>query len=98
MPSEIPSLAIFELLPGKEDGALSTMRELMSTLAARGYSRDLLYRHRDGLKAPRYVLVRYWKSEDCRRRAAEDPEILRYWERLSHLIEIVTVYETLEDV
>jgi hypothetical protein len=41
------------------------MRELLSALAAGGYSRDRLYR--DG--ESHYILVRYWKSEEARRQA-----------------------------
>ena len=98
MSAEIPSIAIFEPLPGHETEALSTMRELMSALTAKGYSRDRLLRHVHPQRAGQYVLIRQWASEEARRQAAEDSEILRYWARLSHLIQIVTVYETLEDV
>jgi heme-degrading monooxygenase HmoA len=94
MPQEILSVAIYEALPGQEEASLATMGELLSALAAGGYSRDRLYR--DG--ESHYILVRYWKSEEARRQALEDPQVLRCWARLSHEIEIVKVYERLEEV
>jgi hypothetical protein len=45
-----------------------------------------------------YVLLRHWKSEDARRAAQEDPDMLRCWARLGNEIEIVKVYETLSEV
>ena len=81
-------------MPGMEDAALATLRELMSILAAKNYSRDLLYR--DG--ELHYVLLRYWKSEDARRAAQEDPDTLRCWARLGNEIQIVKVYETLSEI
>jgi len=43
------------------------------------------------------VMFRYWKSEDGRRAALEDPEVLRCWARLAEQIQIVKIYESLED-
>ena len=94
MPPEILSVAIWEPLPEMEAASLSTIRELISILSNKGYSRDLLYR--DGQS--QYVLLRYWKSEDSRRAAQEDPEVLRCWARLGNEIRIVKVSETLESV
>ncbi|HUJ95480.1 MAG TPA: hypothetical protein VLW84_09470 [Terriglobales bacterium] len=91
---EILSLAIYEPLPGQEQASVSTMQELLAALAARGYSRDRLYR--DGKS--QYVLLRYWKSPEARRAAQEDPEILRCWAKLAHEIRIVKVYESLEEL
>jgi len=92
MPHEMLSIAIYEPLPGQEEASLSTMRELFSALSAGGYARDVLYR--DG--GSQYVLLRYWKSEEARRAAQEDPEVLRCWAKLGHEIRIVKVYERLE--
>ena len=95
MPGEIPSIAIFELLPGSEAEALETSRSLIAALAKGGYCRDLLYR--DPLSRNQYVLVRYWKSEDARRAALEDPEVLRCWAKLANEIRTLKVYERLEE-
>lgn len=95
MSDEILSVAIFEPLPGKEQDCLDTMRDLFAALAAGGFSRDALYR--DGNTPGHYVMFRYWKSEDGRRAALEDPEVLRCWARLAEQIQIVKIYESLED-
>jgi hypothetical protein len=94
MPEEILSVAIWEPLPGTETESLATIRELLAILAAKGYSRDFLYRDRDS----HYVLLRYWISEESRRAAQEDPEVLRCWARLGNEIQTVKVYETLREV
>ena len=94
MSQEIPSVAIFEPVPGKEKECAITMRELFSALLTGGYSRDLLYRDDNS----QYVLVRYWKSEEARRAAQEDPEVQRCWAKLGNEIKIVKVYETLQEV
>jgi hypothetical protein len=91
MSQEILSVAIWEPLPDMEIVALETFRELTSIVAAKGYGRDMLYRDRDH----HYVFLRYWKSEECRRTAQEDPDMLRCWARLGNEIQIVKVYETL---
>jgi len=91
---EILSVAVWEPIPEMEAASLATVRELMSILAAKGYSRDHLYRDRES----HYVLLRYWKSEDARRTAQEDPDLLRCWARLGNEITIVKVYETLTEV
>jgi len=91
MPQEILSVAIWEPVPGQEAASLVTLGELRSILTAKGYGRDLLYRDRES----HYVLLRYWSSEEARRAAQEDPDMLRCWARLGNEIQIVKVYETL---
>jgi len=91
---EVLSVAVWEPLPEMEPAALATLHELRSILAAKGYGRDLLYRDRES----HYVLLRYWKSEESRRTAQEDPDMLRCWARLGNEIQIVKVYETLSQV
>jgi hypothetical protein len=91
---EILSVAVWKPVPGMDSASLSTWRELTSILTNKGYGHDLLYRDRQG----QYVLLRYWKSEDARRAAQEDPDMLRCWARLGNEIEIVKVYETLSEV
>jgi len=94
MPDEILSVAVWDPVPEQEAASLATIRELIAILSAKGYSRDLLYRDRES----HYVLLRYWKSEEARRTAQEDPDILRCWARLGNEVQIVKVYETLTEV
>jgi hypothetical protein len=94
MPQEILSVAFWEPIPEMEAPALKTFEELRSIVASKGYGRDLLYRDRDR----HYVFLRYWKSEEARRIAQEDPDMLRCWARLGNQIQIVKVYETLTEV
>jgi len=92
MENEILSVAIYEPLPGREEDSLATMRDLLAALTAGAYSRDRLFR-----EGSQYLLFRYWKSEEARRAALEDTAVLRCWARLAEQIEIVKVYERLED-
>ena len=69
-------------------------RTNVPSLRAKGYGRDQLYRDRES----HYVLLRHWKSEEARRSAQEDPDMLRCWARLGNEIQIVKVYETLTEV
>ena len=94
MPQEILSVAIWEPLPEMESASLVTIDELSKIVAAKGYGRDLLYRDRES----HYVFLRYWKSEDARRAAQEDPDMLRCWARLGNEIRILKVYETLTEL
>jgi len=95
MPKEILSIAIFEPLPGSETASLETLRSLMAALSKGGYCRDSLYR--DLNSHNQYVLLRYWKSEESRRAALEDPDVLRCWAKLSTEVRSLKVYETLEE-
>jgi hypothetical protein len=94
MSKEFLSVAIWEPLPGMEDAALATLRELNAIVSKKGYGRDLLYRDSDS----HFVLLRYWNSEQARSTAQEDPELLRCWARLGNEIQIVKVYEKLEEI
>jgi hypothetical protein len=94
MSQEFLSVAIWEPQPGMETAALATIRELNTVVAKKGYGRDLLYRSGDS----HYVLLRYWNSEQARSTAQEDPELLRCWARLGNEIQILKVYEKLEEV
>jgi hypothetical protein len=94
MSQEILSVAVWIPVPDMEAVSLETVRELIGILAAKGYSRDLLYRDRES----HYVLLRYWKSEETRRAAQEDPDAQRCWAKLGHEIQILKVYEKLERV
>jgi heme-degrading monooxygenase HmoA len=92
-PHEILSVAIYETLPGREQDSLETMALLLKTLSAAGFSRDYLYKDES-----QYVLLRYWKSEEARRAAHEDPEVQRCWAKLGNEIRIVKVFEVLDQV
>jgi hypothetical protein len=94
MSQEFLSLAIWEPLPGMEEASLATIRELNAIVLKKNYGRDLLYRGSDA----QYVLLRYWNSEQARSAAQEDPELLRCWSRLGNEIQILKVYEKLEEV
>jgi len=94
MPQEILSVAVWEPLPEMEADALRTFQQLTRIVAGKGYGRDLLYRDHDA----HYVFLRYWTSEDSRRAAQEDPDMLRCWARLGNQIQILKVYETLSQV
>ena len=93
MSQEILSVAVYEPLPGHEQDSLETMGLLLKILSSAGFSRDFLYR--DDVQ---YVLLRYWKSEEARRAAHEDPEVQRCWAKLGNEIRIVKVFEVLEKV
>jgi len=94
MSQEFLSLAIWEPLPGMGAASLASVRELNAIVSSKGYGRDLLYRSGDS----HYLLLRYWNSEQARRTAQEDPELLRCWARLGNEIQILKVYEKLEEV
>jgi hypothetical protein len=94
MSQEFLSVAIWEPLPGMEAASLATVRELNTIVSNKGYGRDLLYRTADS----HYMLLRYWNSDQARSTAQEDPELLRCWARLGNEIQILKVYEKLEEV
>ena len=87
-------MAIWEPVPGMEAASVATIRELSSIVTAKGYGHDLLYHDPES----HYVFLRYWKSEEARRSALEDPDMLRCWARLGNEINIVKVYESLTEV
>jgi len=94
MAQEILSVAVWKPVPQMEAASLQTLRELTAIVTTKGYGRDLLYRDHNS----HYVFLRYWKSEEARQAALEDPEMLRCWARLGNEIEIIKVYETLTEV
>ena len=94
MSQEFLSVAIWRPLPGMEAASLDTLRELGELISSKKYGRDLLYHTGDS----EYVLLRYWKSEEARQKAMEDPELLRCWAKLGNEIRTLKVYEKLETV
>jgi hypothetical protein len=94
MAQEILSVAVWQPIPEHEAASLATLSEITSIITRKGYGRDFLYRDHNS----HYVFLRYWTSEEARRSAQEDPEMLRCWARLGNEIQIVKVYETLSEV
>ncbi len=94
MSQEFLSVAIWQPVPGMETASLATIHELNDIVARKGYGRNLLYSAGDS----QYVLLRYWTSDEARRTAQEDAELLRCWAKLANEIEILKVYEKLEEV
>lgn len=87
-------MAIWEPVPEMESASLVTLGELSKIVATKGYGRDLLFRDRES----HYVFLRHWKSEEARRAAQEDPDMLRCWAKLGNEIRILKVYETLTEI
>jgi hypothetical protein len=93
MSEEFLSVAIWDPVPGMETASLRTIREISGIIARKNYGRDLLYR-----SGRSYVLLRYWNSDEARYSAQQDPDMLRCWARLGNEIQILKVFEKLEDV
>jgi hypothetical protein len=93
MSQEYLSIAMWEPLPGMEAVSVATIRELNSIVSRKQYGRNLVYR-----SGNEYVLLRYWQSEEARKAALEDAELLRCWARLANEIRIAKVYEKLEEI
>ncbi|HLH09831.1 MAG TPA: antibiotic biosynthesis monooxygenase [Terriglobales bacterium] len=89
MQEEVLAIAIVRPYPGKDAEVLAVLRDLYATLAAKGYSRDELYRDTSD---DRLFNLRYWKTEDSRRHAYDDPDIQQCWLRLSQVCEVEQVY------
>ncbi len=93
--SELLSIAYIWPEAGKEEETVQVLTELYSLLSRKGYSRDLLYRD---TQHNRLVNLRYWRSEEQRRQAQEDPEVQRLWQRLAGLCRVDGVVEQLQQV
>jgi len=93
--AELLSIAYIWPHPGQDEQTLQLLNGLYSLLSRKGYSRDLLYRD---ARAERLVNLRYWKSEEARQQAQEDPEVHRYWQRLPEICRVDGVVERLEEV
>jgi len=94
--SEIMALAVVEAFEGKDEECLQLLREFYAVLRRKQYSRDLLYRDRKNPR--RFINLRYWRSAQTADEAHEDPDVHRFWKRLSEIGEVTTVFERLEDV
>ena len=93
---EIMALAIFVAKDGKEEELLGVVREFYSMLQRKGYSRDVLYR--DGKNPRRFIHLRYWKSEETRADAHEDPDVHRFWQQMGLLCDMESVTERLDEL
>jgi quinol monooxygenase YgiN len=92
--AELLSIAYVRPEEGKEQETLDILSQLYTLLRKKNYSRDLLYRD---LKDPgRLLNLRYWRSEEARQEAHEDPEVHRLWQRLSEIASVSGVIEKLE--
>jgi len=94
--SEITALAVVNSFDGHEEECLRLLREFYALLRRKHYSRDLLYR--DQKDPGRFVNLRYWRSAEAAAEAQEDPDVHRFWKRLSEIAEVTGVFERLEDV
>ena len=94
--SEIMALAVVEAFDGKDEECLQLLHEFYAVLARKQLSRDLLYRD---LKDPRrFINIRYWHSAETRAEAHEDPDVHKFWKRLSEISKVTSVFERLEDI
>jgi quinol monooxygenase YgiN len=92
--NELLSLAYVRPNPGKEQETLAILTELYTLLRNRNYSRDFLYR--DAKNPGRLLNLRYWRSEEARDEAHEDPAVHQLWQRLSEVSTVEGVIERLE--
>jgi len=93
---QIRSMAILDAHPGHEEDVIELLRDFYSNIHEKGYSSDLLYR--DAKTPSRFVHLRIWNSEALRAEAQHDPDVHRYWVRLSEICTITTIYEQLEPI
>ena len=94
MPNPLVSIAVLEPLDGQEQAVLEVIRDLYTLMDQKGYSENQLLRSRG---EPIYLInIRYWSSEQARREAQEDPEILRLLERMGRVCSIPRVHEMMD--
>ena len=94
--SEIMALAVVEAFDGKDEECLQLLHEFYGVLRRQQYSRDLLYH--DQKDPRRFINIRYWRSEEARAEAHEDPDVHKFWQRLSEISKVTSVFERLADV
>ncbi|MGA2000376.1 MAG: antibiotic biosynthesis monooxygenase [Terriglobales bacterium] len=92
--AELVSIAYVRPAEGNEQQALEILADLYTLLRKKNYSRDLLYR--DAKDHRRLINLRYWRSEEARQEAQEDPEVHRLWQSLSEVSKVEGVIEKLE--
>ena len=94
--SEIMALAVVEAFDGKDEECLHLLHEFYAVLRRKQYSRDLLYH--DMRDPHRFINIRYWRSDEMRAQAQEDPDVHKFWKRLSEISKVTLVFERLVDV
>ena len=92
--AELVSIAYVTPAEGNQQQTLDILAELYTLLRNKNYSRDLLYR--DAKDHRRLINLRYWRSEEAREEAHEDPEVHRLWQSLSEVAKVEGVIEKLE--
>jgi hypothetical protein len=92
--AELVSIAHVTPAEGNEQQTLEILAQLYTLLRNKNYSRDLLYR--DAKDRRRLINLRYWRSEEAREEAHDDPEVHRLWQRLSEVSKVEGVIEKLE--
>jgi hypothetical protein len=92
--AELVSIAYVRPAEGNEQQTLDILADLYTLLRKKNYSRDLLYR--DAKDHRRLINLRYWRSEEARQEAHDDPEVHRLWQRLSEVSKVEGVIEQLE--
>ena len=96
MAEEVLSIAFVRPFEGHDEEVAALAGELYVLLERKQYSRDLLYRDR---RDPHLLVnLRYWRSEEARQEAHEDPEVHHFWARLGQICQVETVYERLEEI
>jgi hypothetical protein len=89
------AIIVFRPLDGLEQECLEAIRLLYQLIRSKSYGRGILLRDvNDGA----WIGIRFWASEEARREAQEDPELLRVWQRLGHLCTVELVREQLEKI
>ena len=92
--AEVVSIAYVRPAEGHEQQTLDILAQLYALLRNKNYSRDVLYR--DAKDHRRLINLRYWRSEEARAEAHEDPEVHRLWQRLAEVSKVEGVIEKLE--
>jgi quinol monooxygenase YgiN len=96
MAEEVLSIAFVRPFEGHDEEVVALASELYVLMKRKQYSRNLLYR--DQRDPHLLVNLRYWRSEETRREAYEDPDVQRFWARLGQICRVETVYEQLEEM
>ena len=92
--ADLLSIAYIKPNLGHEQETLAILAELYTLLRNKDYSRDQLFRD---VKHPGKLLnLRYWRSEEARDEAHEDPAVHQLWQRLSQVSTVDGVIEKLE--
>ncbi len=92
----VTQITMVEAEPGKQDEALSLMKERAHFMARQPGCRSItLHRSVDGSRIVNYV---QWENRDLLQAAHKSPEFRKEWDRLDHLAEDIDphLYEVVE--